>query len=116
MYPENSTVPFADAYITVPFGAAISNPLWFVLPIPPGDERLPNLDVIVPETGFTVNLIPLALLTFVIFTAFDEAVAAAAIFACFAFANFISSDFFSDFIIVAIVFFAFFVLTVAISS
>ena len=50
-HPENVTVPPADAAIVLPVGAAISIPWWVPLALPP------NLEVIVPDTGFT-NPIP----------------------------------------------------------
>ena len=84
MYPANSTVPPAAAYILVPELAAMSNPLWFVLPTPPGEERRPNLDVIVPETGFTVNFTPFTLDAFETFTTFEDAATVFAFaWACF---------------------------------
>lgn len=90
--------------------------MWLVLPIPPGDERLPNLEVIVPDTGFTVNFTPFAFDTFDTLTTFD----AAAAFACacafaLAFAIFISSAFFAAFNSVLIVAFAFFEVVAEIS-
>ena len=58
-----------------------------MLPIPPGDERYPNLEVIIPETGFTVSFIPLILDAFVIFV---DAVDFETVLDLFALANFIS--------------------------
>ena len=48
--PEKITVPDAAALIAVPLGAAISNPLWLSL------DLIPNLELIVPDTGFTKEI------------------------------------------------------------
>ena len=93
--------------------AAISKPLWFLLPIPPGDERYPNLDVIIPETGFIVNLTPLTFDALVTFVAGFEAANFASL-ALFAFAILISSSFFAALSLLDTVLCAFLVSTDAI--
>ena len=48
--PAKVTVPDAAAFIAVPFGAAMSNPLWLSL------DLIPNLELIVPDTGLTKDI------------------------------------------------------------
>ena len=62
LYPANITVPLDAALIFVPFGAAISSPVCPLLLIL---YLLPNLEVIIPDIGFTVNVTPFNEVTFV---------------------------------------------------
>ena len=65
MYPplDTTTVPLAAAFIDVPFGAPISMPLC------DDPHLLPNLDVIVPDTGF-IKSIPMFVDFFVLTSVF----------------------------------------------